>query len=172
MHPHIGVVGNNTFDVLLGFWIPGSREGVLEETVCLKNGRQAPALPTPCSEFYIWWQYPIVCLMVASVKSQIWVGWAHRHPLPALKVSCCDQCKGQPLLQTLGTEPLCLKFFFSQRILVPGICCCHYSLLTVWPALWDHRAACGLATNACRSFFCNKWLYEEGLSLTSESTAC
>lgn len=35
-------------------WIPGSREGVLEETVCLKNGKQAPALPTPCSEFYIW----------------------------------------------------------------------------------------------------------------------
>lgn len=37
---------------------------------------------------------------------------AHRHPLRAFGVSCCDQCKGP--LQTLSTEPLlsvsCLPF--------------------------------------------------------------
>lgn len=42
----------------------------------------------------------------------------HRHPLQTFGVSCCDECKGLPPLQTPSTEPvliiLCLSFPFVK----------------------------------------------------------
>lgn len=56
VHPYKGVVGNNAFNYFFFlvelFGYLGQEQGVLEETGWLRSGKQAPELPSLCSEFH------------------------------------------------------------------------------------------------------------------------